>query len=176
MEVEPADLKKRLLDDDDLPNGGFKVTETPQAERAEITDEVRQLKTKAEVDANVQEIAKDKDKNSWQDSDATKTYGVMYTLRYILPFLWTGGFWVKIQLVTTIFLIITAKVLNVAHPIILKMLIDTLTEGKDGYFYVGAYVIVKFAADFVNNLREVTFAHVSANAETKIALTVYTHI
>lgn len=93
-----------------------------------------------------------------------------------MPFLWTGGFWVKVQLLVTIFLIVLAKLLNVSHPIILKLIIDTLTAGKDGYFYVGAYVLVRFAADFVNNLREVTFAHVSANAETLIAQRVYSHI
>jgi ABC-type transport system involved in Fe-S cluster assembly fused permease/ATPase subunit len=38
------------------------------------------------------------------------------------------------------------------------------------------YCVVRFSADFVNNIREIPFANVSASAEIFIAHLVYTHI
>ena len=38
------------------------------------------------------------------------------------------------------------------------------------------YCVVRFAADFVNNIREIPFANVSASAEIYIAHMVYTHV
>lgn len=73
-------------------------------------------------------------------------------------------------------MIILAKVLNVTHPLLLKYLIDTLIAGESIYFLVVAYTVNRLLADFVNNLREVTFAKVSANAEVYIANKVYNHI
>lgn len=73
-------------------------------------------------------------------------------------------------------MIILAKALNVFHPIVLKYLIDTLVEGGSIYHLVILYAVAKFAADLVNNLREVTFAKVSASAEVFIADKVYNHI
>lgn len=69
-----------------------------------------------------------------------------------------------------------AKVLNVCHPIILKFAIDALVAGDQIYYLVILYCVVKFAADLVNNLRETSFAKVSANAEVYIADKVYNHI
>ena len=78
-----------------------------------------------------------------------------------------------------------AKGLNVTHPIILKYAIDTIQECLDVYtcpnsdrvyFLVAMYCIVRFAADFVNNIREIPFANVSASAEIYIAHMVYTQV
>jgi ABC-type transport system involved in Fe-S cluster assembly fused permease/ATPase subunit len=38
------------------------------------------------------------------------------------------------------------------------------------------YAILRFTADFVNNMREIPFANVSASAEIFIAHKVYSHI
>jgi len=38
------------------------------------------------------------------------------------------------------------------------------------------YAIVRFLADFVNNMREIPFANVSASAEIYIAHMVFSHI
>lgn len=65
---------------------------------------------------------------------------------------------------------------QVIHPLILKLVIDSLSKNESGYFYVVAYCLVKFGAEIVNNLREVTFATVSANAEVFIADKVYNHV
>lgn len=80
------------------------------------------------------------------------------------------------QVLTTFLLIVLGKVINVIHPLVLKMVIDWLTLGQTGYFLVIAYCIIKFAGEIVNNMREVTFAAVSANAEVFIADKVYNHV
>ena len=73
-------------------------------------------------------------------------------------------------------LIIGGKVLNVLHPIILKWCIDSFTAGGNGVYYVILYVVVKYIADVVNNLREVTFATVAASGEVYIADKVFNHV
>jgi len=83
----------------------------------------------------------------------------------------------------TIFLLILSRVFNVLSPLVLKYAVDAITCA-DGpcppesttYTYIGLYAGIKFLGDFVNNLREVTFANVSASAEVYIAQMVYGHI
>ena len=118
----------------------------------------------------------DKVKDHAWGTDSKESKGVWYALKFTLPALWSGGFCLKFQVVLTVFMIILAKVLNVIHPIILKFLIDTILEGGTIYWLVIFYCVVKFLADLVNNLREVTFATVAANAEVYIADKVYNHI
>lgn len=55
-------------------------------------------------------------------------------------------------------------------------MIDALVDGQSIYALVALYTVAKLAADLVNNIREVTFAHVAANAEVQIADKVYNHI
>ena len=92
---------------------------------------------------------------------------------------------IKLQTILTFILLFVAKGLNVTHPIILKYAIDNIQECLDVnscpnsdrvYFFVAMYCIVRFAADFVNNIREIPFANVSASAEIYIAHIVYTHV
>ena len=97
---------------------------------------------------------------------------------------------IRIQTILTFVLLLLAKGLNVMHPLILKFTIDNIQEchfAKDlplypcddvsnTYFLVAMYCVVRFAADFVNNIREIPFANVSASAEIFIAHKVYTHI
>ena len=146
---------------------------------------VRGLLKEDQAKAKAEERLRDKDKSSWneRESDAQRhlsksaqNKGVLYTVGYILPFLFKGSVWVKMATVATALLIILHRLLNVLHPLILGMAVNSLADGEDSYFLVGAYVVVKFAADVVANLRETTFAHVSANAEVFIAQKVYTHI
>jgi ATP-binding cassette subfamily B protein len=158
MEKDSKDLKQGLL--------------TNEEQKVAKTD-VQPLKA-----AKKQKPEEGNTGSGWhEDSKNDKeTKGVWYALKFTLPALWQGGFWVKMQVILTIFMIILAKVLNVIHPIILKYLIDTLVEGGSIYYLVGLYACAKFSADLINNLREVTFVKVSANAEVYIADKVYNHI
>lgn len=98
--------------------------------------------------------------------------------RFTLPYLWAGGFWIRVQTVVTFILLIVSRLLNVTHPLILKYAIDAIQAGDGSsniYFLVAMYAIVRFLADFVNNAREIPFANVSASAEIHIAHKVYSH-
>ena len=112
----------------------------------------------------------------WSTEGVQKNRGVLYALKFTMPALWQGSCWIKFQVISTVFLIILAKVLNVLHPLVLKLVIDTLIAGDSIYGLVALYACVRLAADTANNLREVTFAKVSANAEVYIADKVYNHI
>ncbi len=112
-----------------------------------------------------------------------KTYSLWDFTKFTMPFLWKGGFVIRIQTILTFVLLFLAKGLNVMHPLILKFTIDNIQEchfAKDitdypcedesnTYFLVAMYCLVRFTADFVNNIREIPFANVSASAEIFIA-------
>jgi hypothetical protein len=86
-------------------------------------------------------------------------------------------------------MLLLSRGLNVTHPLILKFAIDDITcnsgiadqldkcphSVSHTYFLVALYVIIRFSADFVNNIREIPFANISASAEIYIAHLVYTH-
>lgn len=83
-------------------------------------------------------------------------------------------------------MLLLSRGLNVLHPLILKYAIDAITKDDAGesdpdshghtYLLVTMYCVVRFLADFVNNIREIPFANVSASAEIYIAHLVYNHI
>lgn len=95
---------------------------------------------------------------------------------FIFSALWKGQGWIKLQVIITFLMIILAKLLNVFHPIVLKILIDTLIEGNQTYHLVVFYGVIRLLADAVNNLREITFARVSANSEVIISSKLFNHI
>ena len=124
-------------------------------------------------------------KKKEEDAKNKKTYSLWDFAKFTLPFLWRGGFMIKLQTILTFILLFVSKGLNVTHPIILKYAIDEIQGCLDEngcpnsdtvYFLVAMYCAVRFAADFVNNIREIPFANVSASAEIYIAHLVYTHV
>ena len=117
-----------------------------------------------------------------------KEYSLWDFAKFTLPFMWKGGFWIKVQTTLTFILLFVSKGLNVTHPLILKYTIDSIQSiqscqdevdcptADHTYFLVAMYCIIRFTADFVNNIREIPFAAVSASAEIYIAHLVYNHI
>lgn len=87
---------------------------------------------------------------------------------------------IRLQTVLTFIMLVLSRGLNVLHPIILKLAVDAITFNDDGhghtYMLIAMYCVVRFLADFVNNIREIPFANVSASAEIYIAHLVYNHI
>jgi ABC-type multidrug transport system fused ATPase/permease subunit len=158
---ESKNLKEKLLGDDEQ-----EVAKTGDEQK--LNKERMKKSTKDE-----KEVPK---KSQWSEEDEKETRGVIYALKFAAPALWQGSIWIKLQVIATIFLIIMAKVLNVCHPLVLKYLIDELVSGGPIYNYVALYACARLAADLTNNLREVTFAKVAANAEVYIADKVYNHI
>jgi ABC-type bacteriocin/lantibiotic exporter with double-glycine peptidase domain len=117
-----------------------------------------------------------------------KKYGLWAFTKFTVPYLWRGGLVIRIQTVLSVFLLVLSRALSVVHPLILKAVIDHVTcdsgAGDGGcivdhhttYLLIGLYCTCRFAADFVNNIREIPFANVSASAEIYIAHLVYNHI
>ena len=121
-----------------------------------------------------------------KETEATKkTYSLLDFSKFTLPYLWRGGFWIRVQTVITFVLLIVSRLLNVTHPLILKFAIDAIAcigeartecpSHSSTYFLVAMYALVRFLADLVNNIREIPFANVSASAEIHIAHQVYSH-
>ena len=102
-------------------------------------------------------------------------------IKFTLPYLWTSGKLIRLQTILSIILLILSKIFSVIHPLILKQVIDLISSesgtGDVGSvsshqttsIMIGMYVLCRFAADVVNNLREYPFSNVSANAEIYIA-------
>ena len=110
-----------------------------------------------------------------------KSYSIWDFMKFTMPFIWKGGLIIRIQTILTFVLLITSRVLTVIHPLILKMVIDDITLSEtygntSTYYLIGWYALTRFSAEFVNYIREVPFANVSASAETHIAHMVYNHI
>ena len=125
---------------------------------------------------------------SWEgNTTVQKTYGFGAFLKFACPFLWSGGCFMRFVTVFTFLLLFASRACNIAHPLILKRIIDNIScdreeksndcpESDEVYILIIAYAGVKFAADFLNFIRELPFAYVSANAEKHIATMVYSHI
>jgi len=93
-----------------------------------------------------------------------------------MPFLWKGGIALKMQTIVSFMLLFLSKVLSVTSPLVLKLVIDNITAGEPAYWYIGLYVAIRFLTDFVTNLKDVTFANVSASSEAYIADHVFNHV
>ena len=174
-----SDLKQKLLDDDDGDKGRRAPDNSGTPRRLAATAMDRYEKEAAREAAEKKAA---KPASTWRETDAKKSKGVFASLMFVLPMLWKGNWWVRLQVILTAFMIILSKLLNVspnpqvAHPICLKFLIDDLTAGGSGYYDLLLYVLVKFSADICGNLREITFANISASAEIFIAEKVYKHV
>ncbi len=57
-----------------------------------------------------------------------KTYSLWDFTKFTLPFLWKGGFMIRVQTVLTFILLFLSKGLNVMHPLILKFVIDEIQK------------------------------------------------
>lgn len=136
------------------------------------------LPTKKEEEAKAKAEADKKDK---------KTYSMWDFTKFTLPYLWHGGWTIRVQTILTFILLILSKLLSVAHPLILNLVIDNITcysssikkvceDTSYTYFLIGLYVGCRFMADFINYIREIPFANISASAEIFIAHKVYCHI
>lgn len=157
---------------------------SPKGQKEEMKQSLLQndsTKSVAPVEKKTEEKKKEEKK---------KDYSLLDFMKFTLPYLWRGGFIIRVQTVLTFVLLLVSRGLNVSHPLILKFAIDDITctsehQGGGGgdcphsadytYILVGLYAVVRFLADFVNNIREIPFANVSASAEIYIAHLVYSH-
>ena len=161
MEKNNQDLKEKLLSNEEQKFSKEENSKEPELHR--------KSEEKPKEVINDKEIKEDK-------KDKTNPRGIWFTAKFIFVALWQGGLWIKFQVILTLIMIVLAKILNVFHPLVLKILIDTLIEGNSIYHLVAFYTVAKLAADGVNNLREMAFSRVSANAEVIISSKIFNHI
>ena len=126
---------------------------------------------------------------SWDPASGGRSYGFGEFLTFSAPMLWRGSCGVKFMTIMMFISLLISRLAQVVHPLVLKQVIKnvscdpTVTILEDGcpeasqtYILVVIYALVKFGAEFLNYIREVPFAYMSANAEKNIAAMVYAHV
>lgn len=100
--------------------------------------------------------------------------------RLLLPYLWPAdhpGF--RLRVLVALALLVTAKLVNVAVPFLLKGAIDTLTMPPPITLPLAllvAYAAARFGASLFQELRDAVFARVGERAGRLLALRVFTHL
>ncbi len=100
------------------------------------------------------------------------------TIKSLLPYLWQ---W-KWRVVFALTCLISAKLANVAVPLIFKDIVDALTLSTQQQIVLvplgllAAYGGLRFSASLFGELREIIFARVSQRAVRSIALQVFSHL
>jgi ATP-binding cassette subfamily B protein len=100
------------------------------------------------------------------------------TVRMLLPYLWT---W-KWRVILALSFLLSAKLANVAVPLVFKEIIDAFTLPREQVLLLvplgllGAYGALRFSTSLFTELREIVFAKVTQRAQRTIALQVFGHL
>jgi ABC-type transport system involved in Fe-S cluster assembly fused permease/ATPase subunit len=96
----------------------------------------------------------------------------------LVPYLWPKEqLWIRFMLLCAIFFLLASKLCNVTSPIALKIAVDRVSESRaDIEWAIVAYGALRFGANFFGELKDNSFAYVSAHASRKISLRVFTHV
>ena len=109
-------------------------------------------------------------------SPAPKSLNSWKTIRTLLPYLWE--FKARVALALT--LLISAKFANVAVPLVLKEIVDSLSQPKAllvlPAIFLLAYGILRFASTFFGELRDAVFAKVTQRAIRRVSSKVFCHL
>lgn len=101
---------------------------------------------------------------------------VWQTLRSLAPYLWQH----KWRVILALSCLITAKLANVAVPIVFKSMIDTLGNSAltvaVPVLLLTLYGALRFSNSLFTELREIVFARVTQHAVRRIALEVFRHL
>ncbi|MES2236243.1 MAG: ABC transporter ATP-binding protein/permease [Pseudomonadota bacterium] len=109
---------------------------------------------------------------------ATSTRHDWQTIKTLLPYLWA---W-KARVIFALVCLITAKLTNIAVPLVFKDIIDSFTLPREqAYLLVpvgllAAYGALRFSTALFSELREILFARVTQQAVRTIALQVFEHL
>ncbi|TBR16429.1 ABCB family ABC transporter ATP-binding protein/permease [Rugosibacter aromaticivorans] len=101
-----------------------------------------------------------------------------HTIKTLLPYLWA---W-KARVIFALVCLITAKLTNIAVPLVFKDIIDSFTLPREqAYLLVpvgllAAYGALRFSTALFSELREILFARVTQQAVRTIALQVFEHL
>lgn len=104
------------------------------------------------------------------------------TIRRVLPYLWPDEHpWVKKRVVAALAILVLAKLIAVATPMLYKAAVDTL-GGEGSALLLGAvgltvaYGMARLMTNGFQQLRDALFAAVGQRALRKLALETFTHI
>lgn len=98
------------------------------------------------------------------------------TMKTLIPYLWEF----KGRVILAIVCLILAKLSNVAVPIVLKDIVDSLGQQRAALlipvFLLIAYGILRFCSTAFSELRDAVFAKVAQRAIRRVALEVFNHL
>ena len=101
------------------------------------------------------------------------------TVRTLLPYLWEF----KGRVVLALTLLILAKVANVAVPLVLKSIVDSLSSTHPAQLALAlplalllGYGVLRFASTLFGELRDAVFAKVTQRAIRRVALKTFEHL
>lgn len=98
------------------------------------------------------------------------------TIRTLIPYLWEF----KIRVVVALTLLLLAKLANVAVPLVLKHVVDSLNHPQPllvlPVALLASYGILRFSSTAFGELRDAVFAKVTQRAIRRVALRVFRHL
>jgi ATP-binding cassette subfamily B protein len=98
------------------------------------------------------------------------------TVRQVLPYLWEF----KWRVVVALALLVSAKLTNVAVPLVLKQVVDSLDPQAAvlavPFALLAAYGLLRFSTTLFAELRDVVFVRVAQRAVRRVALEVFRHL
>ena len=184
------------------PNGKAENGESKTPGNEKDTDEPELLTDKIKKEEEELEKIKKKSMNAWGESGENKTFGLLGMIMFTIPRLWRGDCWRKFLVVFNFFMVFLTKVSMVLVPLLLKEVVDAIIcddskkedleasyfikmfkdddtgcpSVEETYILIGLYAGCMFLADFLNYIREIPYATMSALAEISIAYDVYDHV
>lgn len=112
--------------------------------------------------------------NTENQTDKKRSYLYMI-IPYLLEYKW--------RVIASLLLIVVAQLLSVAHPYVIKELIDLLAESSSNSVnpqivagLVGLFFILRWGADLVNGVKGYIFAKVSVGVKKRVSLDVFKHL
>jgi ATP-binding cassette subfamily B protein len=100
----------------------------------------------------------------------------------LFPYLWPRhSLELRVRVVVAVALLVVAKGINVAVPMLYKRAVDALTPGHAAIFAVPVMLVVSYGvarvlAQFSSEMRDIVFAKVEQNAVRRVALATFRHL
>ncbi len=98
------------------------------------------------------------------------------TIRTLLPYIWEF----KGRVIFAIALLVSAKLANVAVPLVLKDIVDALDKQQATLvlpaFLLVAYGVLRFCSTLFGELRDAVFAKVTQHSIRRVALQIFRHL
>lgn len=105
------------------------------------------------------------------------SYSTFQIIQFCAPFSWTRiSCKDRFIVFCSLILLTLYSILSILSNIILKDLINYLTQGTVAYYYIIFYCICYFLAECCNNLKSFTFIYVEAKIQSQLSSIVFKHV